>query len=371
MTRNTKTQTSGADGRNRTDDLCFTKALLYQLSYIGTRSLRFMICLVILAAFGIQQTEAMIIQVDTQGNIPSQISQGIVITVNSPTGEKAIIDWSEDATTVYVSILPLHRDLTATVSAPSAIQLINPHYAWVGDSFQTSSHTISFWKKKPKVQGTKKNPYLPDPTLVPDSNGRYKQMIDDLTLSSSQKVATVTASSNMNAYPNESLDLVSKVYEISNPQNLPLILNIGYTDSSNRGKKLYYFQPDSLQWLPLPTSVDGRTKRATSYTSQDQLTVAVFADQAVTQGLASWYDQSRYRSFKYKGGNFAASRTLPKGTKVKVTRVKTGKSIVVTINDWGPEEYTGRVLDLEKQAYAQLASTGSGEMTITLEVING
>ncbi len=371
MITNTKTQTSGADGRNRTDDLCFTKALLYRLSYIGARSLRYFVCLLVLAGFGLQQTQAMIIQVDTQGNIPSQISQGIAITINSPTGEPAVVDWSEDTTTVYVSILPLNSDLTATVSAPAAIQSINPQYAWVGDSFQTTSHVLSFWKKKPKVQGTKKNPYLPDPTLVPDSAGRYKQIIDGLTLSSSQKVTTVTASSNMNAYPNDALDLVSMVYEISNPQNLPLLLNIGYTDNSNRGKKLYYFQPDRLQWLPMPTSVDGRAKRATGYTSQDHLTVAVFADAAITQGLASWYDQSRYRSFHYQGGNFAASRTLPKGTQVKVTRVKTGKSIVVTINDWGPEEHTGRVLDLEKQAYAQLASTGSGEMTITLEVING
>ena len=61
-----------------------------------------------------------------------------------------------------------------------------------------------------------------------------------------------------------------------------------------------------------------------------------------------------------------AHRSLPFGTKLKVTRIKTGVSVVVRVNDRGPyakkrvldlSEAAGKVLGLDKAGHAQVEAT--------------
>ncbi len=59
----------------------------------------------------------------------------------------------------------------------------------------------------------------------------------------------------------------------------------------------------------------------------------------------------------------AAHRTLPLGSKVRVTNEKNGKSLVVRINDRGPF-IRGRVLDLSKGAASRLGFIGSGHTKV-------
>ena len=61
----------------------------------------------------------------------------------------------------------------------------------------------------------------------------------------------------------------------------------------------------------------------------------------------------------------AAYRTLPFGTRVKVTHA--GRSVVVTINDRGPL-IRGRVLDLSKGAARAVGLTGRGVGHVVAEV---
>jgi rare lipoprotein A len=61
----------------------------------------------------------------------------------------------------------------------------------------------------------------------------------------------------------------------------------------------------------------------------------------------------------------AAHRTLPFGTKLKVTNQKNGKSVVVRINDRGPF-IKGRVIDVSKAAAKQLGFVSSGVTKICL-----
>jgi rare lipoprotein A len=64
-------------------------------------------------------------------------------------------------------------------------------------------------------------------------------------------------------------------------------------------------------------------------------------------------------------GMTAAHRTLPFGTKLKVTHA--GRSVVVTVNDRGP--FTrGRVLDLSKGAAQQIGLIGRGVGHVVAEV---
>jgi rare lipoprotein A len=65
----------------------------------------------------------------------------------------------------------------------------------------------------------------------------------------------------------------------------------------------------------------------------------------------------------------AAHKTLPFGTRVRVTNVANGKSTVVRINDRGPF-VVGRCLDLTRAAFGAIASLGAGVITVKYEVLS-
>jgi rare lipoprotein A (peptidoglycan hydrolase) len=64
----------------------------------------------------------------------------------------------------------------------------------------------------------------------------------------------------------------------------------------------------------------------------------------------------------------AAHRTLPFGTKVRVTNKRNGKTVVVTINDRGPF-IRGRVIDLSTAAAGVIGMKSSGLAPVTVERI--
>lgn len=78
------------------------------------------------------------------------------------------------------------------------------------------------------------------------------------------------------------------------------------------------------------------------------------------KGQGTWY--------AWKGGLFAASTSIPKGEYVKVTNTANGKSVVVQINDYGPQG-KGRIIDLDKVAFAKIASVGAGVIGVKVEQI--
>lgn len=79
------------------------------------------------------------------------------------------------------------------------------------------------------------------------------------------------------------------------------------------------------------------------------------------KGLASWY--------AWTGTLACASRDYPKGTYLKVTNPANGKSVIVLVNDYGPQAWTGRIIDLDKVAFAELASIGAGVIDVKVEEI--
>lgn len=69
-------------------------------------------------------------------------------------------------------------------------------------------------------------------------------------------------------------------------------------------------------------------------------------------------------------GLTAAHKTLPFGTKLRVTNPNNGKSVVVTVNDRGP--YSGnRVLDLSYGAAKAIGMIGSGQINAKIEELKG
>lgn len=77
-------------------------------------------------------------------------------------------------------------------------------------------------------------------------------------------------------------------------------------------------------------------------------------------GGASWY--------AWTGTMAAANPWLPKGSYVKVTNLDNGKSVIVVINDRGPF-VPGRIIDLDKVAFAKIASVGAGVINVKMEEI--
>jgi rare lipoprotein A len=98
------------------------------------------------------------------------------------------------------------------------------------------------------------------------------------------------------------------------------------------------------------------------------LIAASVAPASAQCGRASWYAlTSRTASGERMNPSAltAAHRSLPFGTKVKVTNKRNGKAVVVRINDRGPF-VKGRVIDVSKAAASQLGFVGSGHTAVCM-----
>ena len=91
-------------------------------------------------------------------------------------------------------------------------------------------------------------------------------------------------------------------------------------------------------------------------------------------GAASWYGGKFHGRLTANGERYdmneltAAHKTLPFGTKVKVTNSANGKSVVVRINDRGPF-VAGRTIDLSRGAATAVGMLGSGVAKVKLDVL--
>ena len=64
----------------------------------------------------------------------------------------------------------------------------------------------------------------------------------------------------------------------------------------------------------------------------------------------------------------AAHRTLPFGTRLRITNLENGRSVVVTVTDRGPAD-RGRVVDLSRHAARQLGFVREGTARVRLDVV--
>ncbi len=92
--------------------------------------------------------------------------------------------------------------------------------------------------------------------------------------------------------------------------------------------------------------------------------------------VASYY-ADKYHGRKTSNGEIfnmydltAAHKTLPFNTKVKVTNLSNGKSVIVRINDRGPF-VKGREIDLSKAAAVKIGMIKSGTAKVSLEIVGG
>ncbi|WP_256009060.1 septal ring lytic transglycosylase RlpA family protein [Desertivirga xinjiangensis] len=100
--------------------------------------------------------------------------------------------------------------------------------------------------------------------------------------------------------------------------------------------------------------------------------VSSCAPKATQTGKASFYAKKFNGRRTASGEKFrsskrtAAHRTLPFGTKVKVTNMKNGKSVKVRINDRGPF-VAGRIIDLSRKAARKIDMINQGVGTVKIQ----
>lgn len=92
-------------------------------------------------------------------------------------------------------------------------------------------------------------------------------------------------------------------------------------------------------------------------------------------GIASYYGGKFHGKRTASGEVFnknamtAAHRSLPFGTRVKVTNLRNGRTVLVRVNDRGPH-VRGRIIDLSQAAAKKIGLSHAGTARVKLEVLN-
>ena len=148
------------------------------------------------------------------------------------------------------------------------------------------------------------------------------------------------------------------------------------------GKIFKDFGKDGSTIIPVSekrfsNEVDGDTIKKDTLSIENEKMVDEIMERTATKistGVVSWYGDKFHGRKTASGEKYdkheltAAHKSLPFGTKVKVTNIRNGKSVVVEINDRGPYAKS-RVLDLSQAAFSEIGHTNTGVMQVEYEII--
>ena len=148
------------------------------------------------------------------------------------------------------------------------------------------------------------------------------------------------------------------------------------------GKIFKDFGKDGSTIIPVSekrfsNEVDGDTIKKDTLSIENEKMVDEIMERTadnISTGVVSWYGGKFHGRKTASGEKYdkheltAAHKSLPFGTKVKVTNIRNGKSVVVEINDRGPYAKS-RVLDLSQAAFSEIGHTNTGVMKVEYEII--
>ena len=124
----------------------------------------------------------------------------------------------------------------------------------------------------------------------------------------------------------------------------------------------------------LEQAVAAASEEATQPSVETKLPFVRQAFETVGEGVASYYGRELAGNRTSSGERFnpaaftCAHRSLPLGTKLRVTNLSNGRSVIVRVNDRGP--FTrGRILDISLAAAREIAMIGPGSARVRLEVV--
>ena len=129
-----------------------------------------------------------------------------------------------------------------------------------------------------------------------------------------------------------------------------------------------HYEMNKQDAAPSPASVQAAESRFASAPVEE-------AAEVMAAGMASFYGSELAGRRTASGERFdpadltAAHRTLPFGTKIRVTNPRNGQSVVVRINDRGPF-HGNRLIDLSREAAERIGIVRSGSGRVELALHN-
>ncbi|GKQ49180.1 septal ring lytic transglycosylase RlpA family protein [Bradyrhizobium sp. Ce-3] len=114
-----------------------------------------------------------------------------------------------------------------------------------------------------------------------------------------------------------------------------------------------------------------RTRVATARSHRPYAARKAGDTKIASQGVASFYSEAQPTASgeKFDGRELTAAHpTLPFGTRLRVTDVKSGRSVTVRVNDRGPY-VPGRIVDVSYSAAQSLGMIGKGVANVRLDVV--
>jgi rare lipoprotein A len=130
-------------------------------------------------------------------------------------------------------------------------------------------------------------------------------------------------------------------------------------------------QPPVVTGASYPASQEGARKAVARHHAPSASDKQAAGTKGATYGIASFYsyDPQTASGEKFNAQELtAAHRTLPFGTRLRVTDVATGRSVTVRVNDRGPF-VPGRVVDVSASAAETLGITGKGVAKVKVDVV--
>ncbi len=107
-------------------------------------------------------------------------------------------------------------------------------------------------------------------------------------------------------------------------------------------------------------------------------TMLIFSSSVTaTPGVASWYGGGEPLNMHTANGEIFSPEKLtcaawdyPFDTELKVTNLYNSKSVIVRVNDRGPNKKLGRAIDLTKKAFSEIADLEQGLIGVKIEKVS-
>jgi rare lipoprotein A len=95
-------------------------------------------------------------------------------------------------------------------------------------------------------------------------------------------------------------------------------------------------------------------------------------------GTASWYSESdAFINARTSNGEIfndkritCASWNFPFNTRLKITNLANGRSVICRVNDRGPAKRLGRIVDLTRSAFVKISGLNRGLLTVSVTPLN-
>ena len=147
--------------------------------------------------------------------------------------------------------------------------------------------------------------------------------------------------------------------------NQKLFIELPVKEQTYNDKTIVFWDNNQQDWRGLPSfyNYQNQTVRAKSPFHFGKY--KVINKPGIFIGKASWFRDSLISQTPWA----AASNDYPLGTKARVINLKNNKSVEIKILSTGPFVH-GRIIDLTRSAFAEIASPGTGIIEVKVEEVD-